>query len=457
MAGERTRRRAAILAALGIGIVIAVLLLARADDPPPRNVLVLLIDALRADHLGSYGYHRPTSPSLDALAARGVRFARAVSASNRTRSAMPSLWTGLLPSHHGALERNDVLGPGVVTAAELLRAHGHATAALVANPILTRQFGLDQGFDLYEEIDVVVRPGEGWQRHESASKLQAAFLRWLDTERDPERPFLAWIHYWDVHGPYLPPPGYAEMLPPEGTRPLTTDESARIQDALRLPVDDWHHYVSRYDAEIRYVDDRIAELLAALAARGLDRETYVVVTSDHGEAFLEHGHWDHGASLHENQLHVPLIVVGPGLAPRTVERVVSSVDVFPTLLELAGVDPPPTDGASLLPLMSDGARGRYERDVAVSETARRKTGVARAVRDQSWKLITSDSGADELFDLDRDPGETRNLLAAEPARAAALRAALDRHLAARPLVHDAPEAAVDRTLDAQLRALGYVE
>ena len=462
MAGGRTRRRVSILAAAGI--VIAALLLARAgvrrtpaDEPPRPNVLVLLVDALRADHLGSYGYHRPTSPTMDALAARGVRFARASSASNRTRSAMPSLWTGLLPSHHGALARNDVLATGAVTAAELLRAQGYATVAHVANPVLTRRFGLDQGWDVYREVDVVLRPGEGWQRHESAGKLHDAFLGWLDTERDPERPFLAWIHYWDVHGPYLPPPGYAEMFPPEGERPLTAAESARVQDALRLPVDDLHHYVSRYDAEIRYVDDRIAELLRALAERGLDRSTYVVLTSDHGEAFLEHGHWDHGATLYENELHVPLVVAGPGLEPRTVERVVSSVDVFATLLELAGVAAPPSDGSSLLPLMSDQSDGRYDREVAVAETARKKAGLARAVRDQSWKLITSEQGPDELFDLDRDPGETRDLLASEPARAAALRAALERELAAHPLARAAPEAAVEPALDAQLRALGYAE
>jgi len=462
-AWTRPARRVVLLGGALTAVLLGAWLVTRtpspASQPPPArpNVIVLLIDALRADHLGSYGYHRPTSPTLDALAARGVRFARASSASNRTRSAMPSLWTGLLPSHHGTLRRNQVLAPASTTAAELFRASGYQTVAQIANPVLTRRFGLDQGWDVYAETDVVLRPGEGWERHESAAKLQAAFLDWLDEGRDPQRPFLAWIHYWDVHGPYLPPPGYAEMLPPEGTRPLTADESARIQDGLRLAVDDWHHYVASYDAEIRYLDDRIGELLRALAERGLDASTYVVVTSDHGEAFLEHGHWDHGGTLHQEQLHVPLLIAGPSLAPATVEQVVSTLDLFPTLLELAGIPAPASDGESLLPLLGRTAGTRYARSVAVAESAGRQEGVTRAARDRRWKLILRDLDPVELYDLDADPGEQRNVLAGEPAQATRLRAEVTRQLARHPLAPQARDATIDPTLDESLRALGYVE
>jgi arylsulfatase A-like enzyme len=370
---------------------------------------------------------------------------------------MPSLWTGLLPSHHGTLRRNDTLSPDLVTAAELFAASGHQTVAHVANPVLTARFGLDQGWDVYAETDVVLRDGEDWRRHESAAKLQSSFLSWLDHERDAKRPFLAWIHYWDVHGPYLPPPGYLDMFPPERRRALTADEIGRVQKGLRLPVDDLAYYVSSYDAEIRYVDDRIAELLAALAARGLDRSTYVVLTADHGEAFLEHGSWDHGETLHEEQIHVPLILAGPGLAPRTVERVVSSVDLFPTLLDLAAIPAPPSDGTSLRPLLSGDDDAAYTRTVAVSEVSHRRDGMHRAARDAERKLLAHDLAATELFDLSRDPGETTDRLADEPAAAAALRAALVEQLAARPIAPQAREATVEPELDRRLRALGYAE
>lgn len=447
---------------LRVGLLLApVALLAQAGcrrvEAPPPNLLFVLIDALRADHVSSYGYSRPTTPSLDALAARGVRFADVMAPSNRTRTSMPSIWTGLLPSRHGLFTNYDRLEDRFVTVAELLRPRGYRTGAWCPNPSLNRRFGLGQGFEVYD--DEILEPGAGprtWERYETAARVNARALEWID--REPGRPFLAWIHYRDVHGPYLPPPGYDRLFVPSETRPLSPEEASRRPAYLTLPDDanDLEHYVAQYDGEIRYADDRLAELLGELDRRGILRHTVVIVTADHGEAFLDHGQWEHGALLHGEETQVPLVIWRQGLQPRVVQRMVSPLDLFPTLLELAGVTPPPSDGQSLLPLL-EGSDGAYRRTTAVAESATRG-GLQRAVRAAGWKLIVPPRGrAPELFHRSLDPAERIDLAAVRSGRERELAGALESVLGPaaahpfRPVTQP-----LGRELREQLRALGYV-
>lgn len=439
---------------------------ARSASPP--NLLVIVIDAQRADHLSSYGYSRPTSPGIDAFAARGARFTRAVSVSNRTGTSMASMWTGLLPSRHGVFRTGDVLDEGFTTLAELLRARGYRTAAWCPNPSLDRSFGHAQGWDAYDD-DVLTRVDgdtrEPWRRWETASAINERALRWIAAE--PAKPFLAWLHYRDVHGPYVPPPPWDRAFPPRGKRPLTAAEIAARPPYLTLPDDgdDLQHYLAQYDGDVGYTDLRVAELLADLERRGVLEDTVVVITADHGEAFLEHGQWNHDASLYEEEVHIPLIVVRPGGTGRVVERVVSSLDLFPTLLALAGAPASSSDGESLVPLL-DGAGSGYRREHAFAESRASWRRVQRAVRDGKWKLIARDRPAAvlfgssyELYDLDADPREQRDLAAAEPERTAAMAAALRAALESPTVAPGSAAArpAIEQGLEQRLEALGYVD
>jgi arylsulfatase len=373
---------------------------------------------------------------------------------------MPSLWTGLSPSRHGVFVRDHFLSARFTTAAERFRDAGYQTVAHYSNPILKPLFGLDQGWEVYSEVETTVRPeAVDWRTHESASRLQRAFLRWLDEQRDPVRPFLAWLHYWDAHGPYLPPPPYHRAFAPARRRPLKPRELERMPVVHRLPEsEDLEHYIAQYDGEIRYLDARVGELLGGLEARGLLRNTFVVVTADHGEAFLEHGEWAHGESLHQEQVHVPLIVAGPRLSARVVERVVSTLDLFPTLLELGGLAPPPSDALSLVPLLR-GMDRAYPRTHAMAEAVWGDHDVPyRAIREGDWKLIVrGDRERVELYNLARDPAERENLAASESAVAERLLAVMEAFERSAPSGLGRPGGTVvpDPELDERLRALGY--
>jgi arylsulfatase len=424
------------------------------------NVILLLIDALRADHLGAYGYERDTSPNLDALAERGVRFTSAVSPSSATRVSMASLWTGAFPSRHQVASRVKALPERFVTAAELAKQAGYRTAAFCPNPNLDRSYGHAQGWDVY--VDRALRPrrgwGPAWWRFETAKRIHELALRFLDM--DPDSPFLLWLHYRDVHGPYVPPPDYLGHFRSDTRRPLGPEERERRHRYLTLADDrnDLRHYIDRYDDEIRYTDDQIGEFLAALESRGLLEDTFVIVASDHGEEFLDHGGWNHGETLFEEMLHVPLIIVGPGLEARIEERPVSTLSLYATIAGWIGAEAPAHDGVDLGALL----RGEsIDLPAPVyAERVRWQGEPQRVVRAGRWKAILD--RPDEpirLFDLERDPGEVRDQAGEE----VSVRDRMQSHFGdfARDVLRDAaaPEAAgaVDEDLRQRLEALGYTD
>jgi len=425
------------------------------------NVILLLIDALRADHLGAYGYERDTSPNLDALAARGVRFAAAVSPSSATRVSMASIWTGLLPSRHQVASRVKALPQRFVTAAELAKRLGYRTAAFCPNPNLDRAFGHDQGWDLY--VDRFLQPrqrrgGPDWWRFETAKRIQQLALRFLD--EDPEAPFLLWLHYRDVHGPYVPPPKYRGHFRSDTPRPLDPEEVARRHEYLTLPDDgnDLNHYIDRYDDEIRYTDEQIGRFLAALERRGLLDHTYIILTADHGEEFLDHGGWNHAESLFEEMLHVPLIIVGPGIEPGVVERPVSVLSLYATIAGWIGAEAPDHDGVDLGPLLRGESLDLPT--LVYAERARWQGEPQRAVRAGRWKAILDREDAPlRLFDLERDPDEVLDQAGDDPDERDRLVAKLGDFVRDVMRGAPAPESAesVDADLRQRLEALGYVD
>lgn len=400
----------------------------RAQRDP--NVLILVIDALRPDHLGSYGYARPTSPNLDALAKRGVLFTDAVSPSSYTRAAVPSIFTSVHPAAHGVFSQGrqvEVLSDEYTTLAEVLKARGYRTAAFMPNPSLHHSFNFVQGFDLYDD-DFRGGKGPAYEVNETARKINGRFLRWLRGDgSDPAKPFFAYLHYRDVHAPYVPPPPYDRMFPKTGEgRQLTRAEIQAQPLDIRTPqrFRDLDSYISRYDGEIRYTDERIAELLATLKKEGLLDNTVLFVTADHGETFLEHGAWTHGTDVYEELLRVPLLLVLPEEkhAGQRVEVPVQTTDLYPTVLALLGAEiPAGLQGRSLFEAIEGGA-DPHRPVFSEARVPRNKRpsgwGQIVAVRADGWKLIynrTKRRAA--LYHLAEDPSETHDLIDREPGKA----------------------------------------
>jgi arylsulfatase A-like enzyme len=418
-----TGRRAASLVALVLWLGAC----SQADDPErPPNVLLISIDTLRADHLGAYGYERDTSPFIDSLARRGVRFDDAVSASSWTLPAHMSLLTGRLPSSHGVNDSTDRLRRGVPTLAKLLRSAGYRTTAFVSWVFLSPGFGFGRGFDEY--FDLIPPPSQRDATSRHAIKAEAfvsRVLEWLPAERS--EPWFLFLHLFDPHIDYEPPLEDARVFDPD-----LEDVSAGHYDAIKpyirgldasapaMAEADAERVRALYDGEIRYVDRQLARLFEALGERGMLDDTLVVLTADHGEEFGEHGSMEgHGWTLYDEVLHVPLILVLPDAhqAGRSIAGQVRTIDVVPTVLALTGVPPPEgLDGRSLVPRLE----GLPPPDDAIAFSQISRNNRMWSARTGRHKLIyTHDTklnkwgvpvrAGHELYDLEQDPGEQRDI------------------------------------------------
>jgi arylsulfatase A-like enzyme len=354
-------------AALGWEIVLCACAAGPEVPAPPasgsRNVILVTIDTLRVDHLSTYGYPRPTSPALDRLAARGVRFAAAFSAASCTAASHASLLTGLPASLHtiGPFNGTFPLAPGAETLAEVLAAAGWKTAAVVSNPVLARSLGLDQGFAVYDDE----LPEQELNRPSAEQKAGTAIAKAEAILGTLARPYFLWLHLQDPHGPYAPPPGWERFDSAEGAAataelPVGEDQSGygaiplyqRLGEERRTAA-----YVDRYDDEIAYAMAELGRFLDHLDGAGRLADTLVVVTADHGEALGEDGfYFAHGHSVGPDQVRVPLVLAGPELAAGQVVTVpVSTAAVFNTVLAALGLPPRADDRApSLLPLLAAG-------------------------------------------------------------------------------------------------------
>jgi len=412
--------------------------------------VLVVVDTLRADHLSAYGYARPTSPALAAQAREGALFEHAFAPSPWTLPSFASLYTGLFPEQHGAGRARDgsfaALDRSVEALAERLAGHGFATAAVANNPFLSPAFGLARGFQSYQYVYGNVRHQPG------AGQVIWAGLRWLDA-RDPERPFLLVLHCFDPHLPYDAPRPARGAFAPESAgalvRPFTGVGGAANAGWMPRDPAERSFAIGSYDEELLFVDQQLPHLFAGLAERGLARETLVVLTADHGEELFDHGGFEHGHTLHQELLHVPLVLWGPGVVPQRIEAPVSLVDVAPTLLDALGLPPlARAAGVSLWPLVTRG-EPLPARDLHAGGTL---YGPARsAVVRWPWKLVAVEGGAPALYDLASDPGEARDLAAADPERVRALAALLPAPAAG----SGASAPSLDARTREQLRELGY--
>jgi arylsulfatase len=383
-----------------LGIVAPILfVLAHHRSSPPSNVLLITVDTLRADHLGCYGYSRPTSPNIDALARNSVVFEDAHCQVPKTNPSLASLFSGLYPQNHKDLRLRLTLPSSVQTLAGRLAAAGWNTAGIVGQFNLVRRSGLAQGFETYIDdfphASDSAAPGRFRTGSEKrAEDLTDLALGWLKDHSDSR--FFLWIHYVDPHAPYDPPPPFDTSMPSEGY-PNTVLERAQIHDqAFDPPHYDLAHYERRYDGAIRYVDEHIGRLLAGLARLGVERRTLVVFTADHGEAMGDPDaagapHFSHGSTLSEGETHVPLIFHLPadsgGSPTRRVRGPVEMVDVAPTVLSILGLAPLPSDGESLEPAF---ATGRAKSPFAFSYSFESNS---VSLEDSRWKLVYSPAGS----------------------------------------------------------------
>ncbi len=398
-----------------------------AKQPAPRpNIVFILIDTLRADRLGCYGAADAQTPRIDAIAKEGVVFERVISPAPWTLPAMGSIFTGVYPSVHKANDYSQggdmlrtevrVVGDDWDTLAERLQGAGYATAAFSANPFIQPATGFAQGFDHFD--------GSFASNAAPGKLVTAAAMKWLDSRADKSKPVFLYLHYMDVHAPYILPddilnPLLAKLGKEKDMRPIEQIEATNHpgffgtsapyrgepHNTLRRYAE---YYDALYDGCVQLMDREIGALQTSLSERKLWDDSYVIITADHGEALGEHLVWTHGFTAHQNQIHIPLIMRWPGtLAEKRVTGVARGFDIGPTILKQ--LDLPMLERAQGRPLVGAFEEAEFKNRIAYSEGVKRHE-----------KMNEISAPLRELFNIADDPDEQTDLSAQYPERVAEL-------------------------------------
>ncbi|QDU68631.1 Arylsulfatase [Planctomycetes bacterium Pla86] len=448
---------------------------------PP--VVLIVLDALSASHVGHLGNERDTTPVLDALAAEGVTCTQAFSPAPYTLAGIPSILTGRLPHRHGLVQKKVVLPELEVTLAEMLARRGYDTLAAIANFNGSSAFNVTQGFD---QVIEVFTPSErfpadlSFDGHEMHLPRAAEFVDimgdWLQSGAGVDAPAFFYLHLLEPHTPYDPPPEVrALFVDPSYAGPFAGGDVEPLiaSNGGTLAIDDTDRQAARdlYDATLRYADSQLGRIFDSLRAAGLYDEAWIVVTSDHGEAFWQHGVWGHNSDLFEEMIHVPLIVKPPadrGMSGVVFDGFVSTVDVVPSLVDWLGLETgmnPPLDGIALGPSFADAGAHPERRELILrTNHSAPHMGVRRAAPGELEKSIvwrqqgrgtraeTTRVVGSDRFDLLADPEELSSVGEATPRALSLLKPWLEQ--SARP-----PEESVSLTpsQEAILRKLGYLD
>ncbi len=445
------RKRALVLGAAGLVVlaaaaVITVVALAKPFVQP--NVLLITLDTVRADHCSVYGYRRPTTPAMEQVAREGVLMLAAYAPTALTGPSHATMFTALYPQTHGFVRNGNQLDSKARTLAEVLAEAGYQTAAVVSAMPVHRRFGLDQGFELYED-DL------GRRLERDARETVDLAVRWLRGERRAEQPFFLWVHLFDPHSPYLPPMRYRELFP----------EAKRISETVSM----LDLTIARYDAEIRETDDAIASLLQVLDEEQLSPSTLLVIAGDHGEGLMQHSIMEHGLEIYEEAIRVPLLLRWPDQLPAKaqVSEPVQLLDLTPTVLDLVRVpyEPSAVQGISLARALTGDEHLDPEREVYLQRRFL-GTGMVQGfeikgeklgLRKGSWKYIEArGEGTYELYNLARDPAETSNLYSKQPEVSQELATLLRTWYESTPS-GTGEEQEIGEEDREKLRALGYTE
>lgn len=399
------------------------------------DVFIILLDALRFDHMGVYGYKRPITPNIDALAADSVVFEQAEAPASWTLGSVASLFTGLFPYKHGGISiKFPSINADARTLAQYLKSSGYINGFFSASPVLGDLYNYGKGFHFYNN------GCSAFQGFASSGCVTETFLPWL--ENAPAAPLFGYIHYFDPHAPYNAPAPFKGKFSMsfKGVRPLVAageindfDQQAAIFKEVDLTETELKHIIALYDEEIEYVDSEVGKIISRLKKMGIYRDSLIIILADHGEAFMEHGRLGHGQSLKEVLTHIPLIIKLPGneSAGKRIDNPVGLTDILPTVLEAAGITPPEHDGAiSLMGVM----RGQHlaERDLFFHRGAFMGPPLY-AVRRGDAKFFIGykmdrKSRIEALYDLSVDPNERENIINEEPELAASLRKSLEAYI-----------------------------
>ena len=413
-----------------------------------KGIVLVSIDTLRRDHVGLYGYPKPTTPRIDALARQALVCDDAVSTSSWTLPAHLSMLTSVDPGAHGGTDMHHGFNHRVPSLPELLRKAGWATQAVTSHLYVSATYGLDAGFD---HLD--------FHQDRKAKDVADRAIDLLD--RLGDRPFFLFLHFYDPHWHYDPPEAELRVFEPTPYRGAITGLWQDFKE--RRPEDvspaDLAHLLALYDGEIRYTDEHVGRILDHLEQRGLAAGTLVMVTSDHGEEFLDHGSWEHQKTLYEEVVRVPLLLRGPGVPALRVAAQASLLDVAPTLLAWAGLPAAPShQGASLL-----GPRSEAEAYGETDNTADGTRKLFLRAGQASWKLIlsldpeTTEVRRAEWYDLSADPREARSVPPRDAVAESLSRRAVARWREARGRGVGAPAVALTPEQKERLKSLGYLQ
>ena len=413
---------------------------------PDCNVIVIGVDTLRADHVHAFGYPLDTTPTIDALAAKGYSFTDAISASNWTVPSFMSIMTGVFPSVHKVTNKYSVftpttqtltnlhtLSPSIQTLAQQMKNAGYATGGFTGDAGVSGKFGYNQGFDAYTDE----------KAFGGFDNSMPHALSWLDS-LPKDKKFFMFFHGYDLHGQYDLPANERIFVPKDYTGPYTGSpaEEAKLREAILTPAGisltpaDVALWKGLYDSKVHAADAEIAAFLSELDKRGLLAHTVIVVIADHGEEFYEHGGIDHGQSLYDELVHVPLIIDIPGSqGGEVIPGQVSTMDIAPAILNIVGVRPTSAFASqtagrpNLVSYLQNPATPGYD---VYTETDYRDYTHERSIRTvDGWKyIITLESGKEQLYNLTTDPGETKNLIgvADDAQKAEELRVAVRNHM-----------------------------
>ena len=435
----------------------------------PHGIILISLDTLRADHLGCYGYHRNTSPFIDAFAKESILFEDAVVQSPWTLPSHMSIMTSLYPSSHGVFNKNTRLADENVTLAELLHDAGYQTAAFVDGGYMNALFGFDQGFDVYDDwggsIEQVEEIGKG------IAYILPKVKKWLDENKS--KPFFLFIHCYDIHSPYEPPAPYDKMFHDfVYTGDLTPSTETLVEAAwkgMKTSDEDVRHFVALYDGGIRYTDTEIGDFLSYLKETGLYDQSLIIITSDHGEEFKEHGSFLHWQLYYRPNLHVPLIIHFPNYPGRLarIRDLVQSVDLLPTILDITGIPPlPRAEGRSLIPLIE---RKRnfmniLFREIFYASKDKSHIGFAEDLNPRDWSIITNDyqmiyflkSKSIQLFNIKADHLAQKDIAKDNDVIIKRLLDKFKEEYNLTPHYKPLP-ITLDEKTQSQLKALGYVD
>ena len=459
----------------------AVVAVANRHSQPPAphglpNILLVSIDSLRRDHVHCYGYPHETSPAIDGLAREGVQFRTVVSPTSWTLPAHLTLLTSLPPEKHGVVDDNTRLREEALFLSEVLWQAGYTTAGFVSTPYLSAAYGFAQGWDHYDDYTVANPSHLGAWHGTTSPQLYSIVSQWL-TRWDGngrERPFFIFLHMWDVHYDYTPPPPYNTMFDPEYRGTVTGDNfESGTQVHKGMDPRDLRHVIALYDGEIRFTDLYLGQVIDRLRTLGVLDNTVVVVTADHGDEFFEHGRKGHKQALYDETILVPLVIRFPGKVPagRVVEPQVRLMDVAPTIIALAGVHRQPEFGAAgptgldapqdLTPWIAGDAATTLPALPAFSDLVGEAPVPIASVRTDTRKFIKETRDSDqkeELYDLVADPGEQVNLIGTPGVADTPLRQELTVwRTACRGSGLLSQKAELSEDLKERLRALGYMK